>query len=427
MNQHVGYLLLQRVADKSGKCRMVDPLIHLAQVYGLVLAPRQLALDISLEISGDCQRTLCKSLLTMKQYWLLNPGPVNTSETVKQASISVDLCHREPEYAELMQAIRTKLLEVAGLKQGEHHVALIAGSGTAAVELGLVSIVRPGKKLLTVKNGVYGDRMANMAARSGIDCVSVEVPWGELPDLKKIETLLKSDPDIDALSLVHHETTTGLINPVDAIGQLCKATDTLFYLDSVSGFAGEELDIKASHIDFMAATANKCIHGLPGMSFVIVSDKGRKHLEQVPPRSAYFDLGNYLKTQDTGNVPFTPCVPGALSLNQALDELAQSGGIQARIKLYKERSSFLRGEFKKLGLQFYIDENLLSNSITTYHLPKGFNYAKLHDALKEQGFVIYAGQGKLGSEVFRIANIGHVPMSAYADLVDCMRQLLREQ
>jgi len=362
----------------------------------------------------------------MKQYWLLNPGPVNTTESVKQASLGPDLCHREPEYSRLMSEVRHKLLRAFGLEGSTYVAALIAGSGTAAVELGIASIVRSNRSLLVINNGVYGARIAKMAAAHGIPAKQVSSAWHERPDLETIENHLQTDPSIDAVALVHHETTTGLLNPVNEIGALCRKYNKLFFLDSVSGLGGEEIDIADWGVDIVACTANKCLHALPGMAFVLVSERARAHIKEVPCRSVYFDLGNYIEQQEKGQVPFTPCIPGTYTLNQALDELQAQGGIAQRIATYRERASLIRREFKALGLRLYLDEALLSNSITSFLLPPGVSYAKLHQALKQHGFVIYAGQGKLEHEVFRVANMGHVPMQIYADLVSCVRQVLRE-
>jgi 2-aminoethylphosphonate-pyruvate transaminase len=360
----------------------------------------------------------------VQQYWLFNPGPVNTSDTVKRAAIAVDLCHREPEFSDLMQRVRQGLVEAAGVKTSDYTPVLVSGSGTAAVELAVGSVARPGKSMLVIRNGVYGERIDQMAGAYGIDRRCVDAPWTVRPPLEPIEKLLQSDPSIDAVALVHHETTTGLINPVRDIGRLCHEHDKLFILDSVSGFAGEELDLAACHVDLMACTANKCLHGLPGIAFLLVSARARAHLEQVKARSVYFDLRNSLMHQERGDVPFTPCVPAVLGLEQALSELASEGGVDARIALYKKRSEYLRRELRSLGVQLFLSPELLSNSLTTFRLPSGMTYGQLHDDLKARGFVIYAGQGKIASEIFRVANLGHVPMHIYEELVAAISEAL---
>ncbi len=360
----------------------------------------------------------------MKQAWLFNPGPVNTSATVKQAAIAFDLCHREPEVAALTQDVRAALLRIAGLEGSGYETALVMGSGTSALELGVINTVREGKKLLVLNNGVYGERIRKIAELQRIDTVEVKADWREQVDLTFVEQLLRTDAEIDAVALVHHETTTGLINDVAAVGRLCKQYKRLFFLDSVSGFGGEELDILGSNVDVMAATSNKCLHGLPGISFVLVSPFAQQALERIPARSLYFDLKNYVAQQKKGETPFTTNNTALLALSQAIKELEAQGGIEARIAAYKKRSAYLRSELSAAGLEFYIDGRYFSNSITTFKLPQGLSYPHMHDVLKEKGFVIYAGQGKLASEIFRIANLGEVPFEIYAQLVDNIKALL---
>lgn len=364
--------------------------------------------------------------MEQKQYWLFNPGPVNTSDGVKRAAIQADLCHREVEYSELMANVRAGLLRAANVSANQYKTALIAGSGTSAMELGVRGLVRPGKSLLVIRNGVYGERIARIAELAGIACHTIDCAWHERPMLDAIEQKLRAHDDIDAVALVHHETTTGLLNLVEAVGALAARHEKLFFVDSVSGFGGEELNLGAAHVDIMAGTANKCLHGLPGVSFVFVSSRAQERLSQIKLTSLYFDLANYLKTQDEGTIAFTPSVPATYALNQALIELEAEGGVAARIALYKKRSAYLRTELQKLGLKLYLEPTLLSNSITTLALPKGMSYQTLHDALKANGYVIYAGQGKLVSEIFRIANLGHVPMEIYEGLVKGIRTILEK-
>jgi 2-aminoethylphosphonate-pyruvate transaminase len=358
-----------------------------------------------------------------RQYWLLNPGPVNTSEAVKRAALRPDLCHREPEYTKLMADVRRKLLEVANVSGENYKSVLIAGSGTAALELGVSSLIHAGKKILVIINGVYGERIEKIADIHGIAKKTIVSAWGERPDLNAVDRALADDPEIEVVALIHHETTTGLLNPVAEVGELCKKHDKLFFLDSISAFGGEQVDLEKSGIDFLACTANKCLHGLPGVAFLLISGRGEKHIADIPARSLYFDLKNYIAQQDKGTIPFTPCVPGMYTLDVALDEVLAEGP-QNRINTYRERAAFLRKELGALGMQLYLDPRFLSNTITTFKLPSGVSYDQLHDALKADGFVIYAGQGKLASEIFRVANMGNVPMSAYRELVDSVRRFL---
>lgn len=361
-----------------------------------------------------------------RQYWLLNPGPVNTSEAVKRAALRPDLCHREQEFGALMAGVRKKLLDVAGVGPDAYKSVLIAGSGTAALELGVSSLVRAGKKMLVIINGVYGERVDKICEIHGIARKQAVTAWGERPNLEAIDRQLAEDADIEVVAMIHHETTTGLLNPVNEVGALCKKHNKLFFLDSISAFGGEELDLVKAGVDFMACTANKCLHGLPGVAFLLLSKRGEHYLADIPPRALYFDLKNYIAQQDKNTIPFTPCVPGMYTLDAALDELIAEGP-KNRVETYKQRAAFLRKELGALGFQLYLDPRYLSNTITTFKLPSGVTYDQLHDALKVDGFVIYAGQGKLASEIFRVANMGNMPMSAYAELIESVKRFFKSR
>jgi 2-aminoethylphosphonate-pyruvate transaminase len=359
----------------------------------------------------------------MKQHWLMNPGPVNVPDAVRDASLGPDLCHREPEATELMARVRSGLLAAAGVGD-PWRVVLIAGSGTAAVEMAVSSLVRPGKKLLVVRNGVYGDRMAQMAEAHGIARVELETPWTERADPSAVDAALEADPEIDAVALVHHETTTGLINPIRAIGELCRRHGALLILDTVSGFAGEPLELDAWGIGAAASTANKCLHARPGVAFVFLSALAQQRLAETRPRSVYLDLAAYMRAEERATVPFTPCIPGLQSLEAALGVLAAEGGIEARIATYRRRAAILRDGLSDAGLRMLLPEPLRSTCITAFDLPAGISYVTLHDRLKERGYVVYAGQGPLADRVFRIANMGAVPDTVYERFVDDVRAIL---
>jgi 2-aminoethylphosphonate-pyruvate transaminase len=190
----------------------------------------------------------------MKRTVLLNPGPVNVTERVRQALLKADLCHREKEFSEMMQSIRSKLVCSFGI-ENNYDAVLTTGSGTAALEMAVCSCLSEGKTMLVIRNGVYGDRIATMAEAYGFNIQCIDTPWGVPPILDDIEQALKQNPDIGLVALVHHETTTGLINPVHEIGELVQKYNKRFLVDSISGLAGDTLDFDRAGVDFCVGTA----------------------------------------------------------------------------------------------------------------------------------------------------------------------------
>lgn len=358
----------------------------------------------------------------MKRTVLLNPGPVNVTERVRQALLKPDLCHREKEFSDLMQSIRFKLVQVFGI-QNDFDAVLTTGSGTAALEMAVSSCLSKDRSMLVIRNGVYGDRIATMAEAYGFNTQCLDTPWGVPPVLEDVEQALKQNPKIEVVALVHHETTTGLLNPVHDIGALVRKYKKRFLVDSVSGLAGDTLDFNRAGVDICAGTANKCLQGLPGVSFVLVRKTELTRLETIPERSHYFNLYRNHQAQEKGDSLFTPAVQIHYALDAALDELLEET-VPGRIKRYSQAAAMLRKGFRKMGLDFIVPESHWSNTLTALKLPEGVTYSRLHDLLKEKGFIIYAGQKKLSESIFRIANMGDITTEEFQHLLDTLRNCL---
>ena len=359
-----------------------------------------------------------------RQRVLLNPGPAVVSDRVHRAVAGPDLCHREPEYAEMFKRIREKLLRVAGVG-GNWELALIAGSGTAAMEAMVGASVREGHHLLVCRNGVYGDRLATIGERLGIETLAIHASQTEPIDPAMMASALDADPDIDAVAVVHHETTTGLLNPVHEIAALAGARGVRVVVDAISSLGAEELRLAGSGIDMVACTSNKCLHGLPGTAFILLSPAGAKRATESPRRSLYLDVAGYLQAQETNSVPFTPAVPAVYGLEAALDELLDEG-LEHRQAAYRGRVAFLDQALGRLGLEPTVAVENRSSSVRSFRLPDGVDYRNLHDALKRDGYVIYAGLGNAAKTTFRICTLGALQLEVLADFVASFDRALLE-
>jgi 2-aminoethylphosphonate-pyruvate transaminase len=335
---------------------------------------------------------------------LLNPGPANTTDTVKQALVMDDLCHREPECFEMMRRCRDRLVALAGAGP-DFTAVLFAGSGTAAVEAAIASAVPAGKALLVVDNGVYGDRMARIARAHGIPAHVVQSDIFTPVDPAAVERMLRAHAEVSHVALVHHETTTGLLNPVADVARVADRLGRRVIVDAMSSLFGERLDATADGIDFVTASTNKCLQGIPGVSFVIARRAAVEALAGTAPRSVYLDVHGHYASQEQDNTPFTPAVQVLHAMEQALIEL-DAEGVKRRIERYAENARVLREGMARLGLEILVPEAARSNILTTFRLPSGVAYEPLHDAMKRRGYIIYAGQGPLKSYAFRVANMG---------------------
>ncbi|GAB5100623.1 2-aminoethylphosphonate aminotransferase [Caballeronia sp. LP006] len=350
---------------------------------------------------------------------LLNPGPVTLSERVRKSLLQTDLCHREPEFFDLQDEARKRLVAAYELDPAKWSAVLMTGSGTAAVESMIAGIVPEGGRLLIVENGVYGERIAQIAKQYRIDHEVVKYEWMQAPDTDAIIARLDG---FSHVAIIHHETTTGRLNPLDTLSRACAERGIGLLVDAVSSFGAEAIDFDGGGIVAVAATANKCLHGVPGAAFVIAR---RDALQNAASRTYYLGIARLAKLQDERNTPFTPSVHAYYALVEALREFEEEGGWRARHRRYATLAEQVRAGLAALGIESALPAQESSVVLRAYRLPAGVNYEKLHDALKAKGFVIYAGQGGLSKELFRISTMGALDSNDMQRLLSSVAELLR--
>ena len=356
---------------------------------------------------------------------LLNPGPVNVSERVRQALLRPDICHRESEFTELLHGIQAKLLKafVPGA-ESDYAAVVMTGSGTAAVESAMMSSIPHGKRMLILNNGVYGERLSQMVGLHRLGVSELKYDWTTRPDPERLRLALRQHPEVHGVAMVHHETTTGLLNPVKEIAEVVDSQNRVFIVDAVSSLAGETIDIAGSHMYMVAGTAGKCIQGFPGVSFVLVRKGFLERMRVYPKRSWYLHLTHYVDDQGRGTIPFTPAVQVYYAFDEALNELLEEG-VAKRIVRYKKMAALIRERMAKIGIKPVLTPDRQSSSLTAFYLPEGLPYQTLHDRLKSQGYVIYAGQGNLENKIFRVANMGEVSEAQLIAFLDAFEQVCK--
>ena len=356
---------------------------------------------------------------------LLNPGPVTLTERVRRSLLQPDLCHRESEFYDLQDEARTRLLQTHDLDPKVWTAVLMTASGTAAVESMTASLVPEGGRVLIVENGVYGERIAQICARYRIPHDRIVGEWMQAPDLAAIAARLDApgaEGRFTHVAVVHHETTTGRLNDLPSLAQVCRQRGVSLLVDGVSSFGAEAIDFTDGTLAAVAATANKCLHGVPGASFVVVR---REALAMAVSRTYYLDLGRLAQLQDQRNTPFTPAVHVYYALVEALREYVDQGGRAARYAEYRARAERVRIGLGSLGIATVVPPEESSVVLRAYRLPEGVTYTMLHDALKAKGFVIYAGQGPLSKSLFRISTMGNLALSDMDRLLHCFAELPR--
>lgn len=363
----------------------------------------------------------------MKKYKLLTPGPLTTTDTVKKEML-FDHCTWDDDYKKITQDIRKGLLRLAHAGEEDYTVILMQGSGTFGVESVLTSSVGKDDKLLIVANGAYGERMEDIAKHAGLAYEIYHQDYDKVPDAEKIADILDQDDAVTHVAMVHSETTSGILNDIESVTRVVKEKGRTMIIDAMSSFGGVDIRVQDLGIDFIISSANKCIQGVPGFSFIIAK---REALDKTKgqARSLSLDLYDQWETMNKdGKWRFTSPTHTVLAFAKAMEELKEEGGILARSKRYYENNREIIRRFKEMGLETYIDEEHQGPIITTFFFPEdaNFTFAEMYEYIKDRGYAIYPGK-VTEAETFRIGNIGEIYMEDVDALCRIMKEFLEEK
>ncbi|WP_259757441.1 2-aminoethylphosphonate--pyruvate transaminase [Lactococcus lactis] len=355
------------------------------------------------------------------EYKLLTPGPLTTTRTVKETML-FDHCTWDDEYKQITQRIRASLLKLAHVSDAEYTSILIQGSGSFGVEAVLSSVIAEDGTLFVLANGAYGDRMVEMAEANKINVISYKTPVNEQANAEEVEALLNQHPEITHVAMVHSETTTGMLNDLEPISELTQHYNKTFIVDAMSSFGGVYIDVAALKIDFLISSANKCIQGVPGFSFILAKIDSLKN-SKGNARTVSLDIYKQWETMDVdGKWRFTSPTHVVLAFEQALKELEAEGGIQVRHARYLDNMETLVNSFAELGLKHYLSEQKQSPFIATFEYPEGnFKFEDMYNFVKERGYAIYPGK-LMGMNTFRIGVIGEI----YREDIEKLTEIIRE-
>jgi len=343
--------------------------------------------------------------MTLTRNILLNPGPATTTDSVKHAMVVPDICPRETEFCDLIDQIRKDLITIS--HGGDDYIAVIfAASGTGGDEAAITSAVPENKKLMVIDNGAYGTRMSAIADTYKISRVPYRIAYNQYPDVLEIETLLKQNPDISHIAVAHHETTTGMLNPVPDIIRIAHAYQVEVIVDAMSSFPVISPDIQELGADYLVSSSNKCLHGMAGLTFILIRKTAFEKLK-LKRRSFYFDIySQHTGFNKTRQMPFTPPVQIIYALKQAIDEY-QEETESGRIERYRENWETLYHGMCDMDFKPLLPLEQESKILTSFLEPTipGYSFTAMHDYLYERGFTIYPG--KISDyNTFRLSVIG---------------------
>ena len=345
--------------------------------------------------------------IPIKRNILLNPGPATTTDTVKLAQVVPDICPREKEFACMMKDLRSDLLKVAHGVPGKHTAVLFCGSGTINIDICLNSLLPEGKKVLVINNGAYSTRAVEVCQYYGLPHINLSFSVYERPDLIVVEQALKSNPDI--VYTTHHETGTGLLNPIREIGELAHQYGATFVVDTTSSLGMIPFDMERDNVDFCMASAQKGLMAMTGLSFIIGNEEIIKKSKDYPKRSYYCNLYlQYDYFERTGEMHFTPPVQTIYATRQALKEYFEEG---EENKFARHRRVFeaIHKGVAELGLQYVIKREWQSGLVVSVLYPDtpNFSFERVHDYCYERGFTIYPGKIST-TNTFRLCALGAI-------------------
>ncbi|MGL5616583.1 MAG: 2-aminoethylphosphonate--pyruvate transaminase [Sarcina sp.] len=352
------------------------------------------------------------NLVPDNDYILLTPGPLSTSKRVRAALLK-DWCTWDNEYNTMVQEIRSNLVNLASALEENYTSVLMQGSGSFSVESVIGTSMGENDKLLVLVNGAYGKRIKEIADVLKLSNKALFFKEGERVSAELLEEELKNDKDITHVAIVHCETTTGILNPIEELSRVVKAHNKTLIIDAMSSFGGIKINVEELGIDYLISSANKCIQGVPGFGFVIAK-KEKLEKTKGQAKSLGLDLYSQWETmeKDNGKWRFTSPTHTVHAFYEAMKELDEEGGVEARYNRYNTMQKTLVAGMREMGFNPYVKEEFHSPIITTFCYPENldFEFKEFYSFLKVKGFVIYPG--KLSdADTFRIGNIGDIVVS----------------
>lgn len=347
--------------------------------------------------------------LNIKRNVLLNPGPATTTDTVKMAQIVPDICPREKEFADRMAQFRKDILGVVHADPNEYTSVLFCGSGTICIDVCVNSLLPEGRKMLIVDNGAYSSRAAEVCRCYGLPHIDLKSSVYDIPDIKTIEEALEADPDIAVVYCCHHETGTGVLNPIREIGAAAHRHGAILIADTTSSLGMIPIDVKRDNIDFCMASAQKGIMAMTGLSFVIGKTAEVVKSKDYPVRSFYCNLyQQYAGFEKNGEMRFTPPVQTVYAALQGLKEYYEEGETPKYERHLRVNKAIHEG-LAKLGLKEAIRPEIQSGLVVSVLYPEDprWDFGKVHDYCYERGFTIYPGKIST-SDTFRLCSLGAI-------------------
>lgn len=356
---------------------------------------------------------------------LMIPGPTTVPKRVLDAMAQPIVNHRGPVYGEILEETTAMMSEVF---QTDNKSYLITGSGTAAMETAIANIVQKGDKVINVVSGKFGQRLQQLTEVFGGESIVIDVPWGQAVDPAEIKRVMEENDDAKALTMIHNESSTAVVNPIKEVGKIMKDYDTLFVVDTVSSLAGDNVEVDNYGLDVCLTGSQKCIAAPPGMSAITLNDDAWKAIDSFDSPTYYLDLKAMRKSanKSPAQTPYTPSVSLTYAMREALSMVLEEG-LDARIARHHLGAKATRAAVEALGLELFAREGDRSNTLTAIKMPEGVTDDQLRGTMRNKYQIeIAGGQDHLKGNVFRIGHMGVTGLHELTMTFACLEMTLKE-
>ncbi len=336
---------------------------------------------------------------------LMIPGPTTVPKRVLDAMSHPIVNHRGPVFGELLEETTAMMSEVF---KTDNRSFVLTGSGTSAMEAAVANVVEKGDKVINVVGGKFGERLKQLTEVFGGESIEIAVEWGHAVDPNEIKKVLEENDDVKALTLVHNESSTAVVNPIKEVGKILKDYDTLFIVDTVSSLGGDYVEVDNYGLDICLTGSQKCLAAPPGMSAITVNDDAWDVINKNDSKTYYLDLKKMLKSaqKDIPETPYTPNVSLTFAMREALTMVLEEG-LDKRIKRHHVNAEATRNAVEAIGLELFADKNAYSNTLTAIKMPKNVTDSQLRGTMRNKyNIEVAGGQDHLKGNVFRIGHMG---------------------
>lgn len=310
--------------------------------------------------------------------------------------------HRSAEFSQVLQRVESKLKD---LFETDGEVFVVAGSGTAAMESAVANLLDPNEKALVITGGKFGERWVELVESFGAEAEVLAHPYGTSLDPEEVAKRLDADSDLQVVFATHNESSTAVMNDIQALAEVTRTRDRLLAVDAVSSLGGAPLPMDLWGVDVVVSGSQKCLMLPPGLGFVAVNSRAWQRTEESKNARYYFDWRRHKKAADAGQNPYTPAVSLIFGLDEALTMLSEEGK-EERHKRHRLMRNMIRAGLEVLGFPLYVDEPCASPTLTAARGGDVDPEVLRKIVAEKTGVVLSGGQGELQGEIFRVGHMG---------------------